>query len=281
MKRLSGDGNQMDYSIIVPSNGRPYCLDRLLRSLRHVPAPRSVIVGHSTPDTAPDWVHAWYESLFADPLVRAVPLTGNRGPGGARRDLAALCDTPYVMFLDDDLVLTPDSAKLFPPLLARQADIVGGVWLQDRPSNYKELIGEAQARVIPLDNNPAPAVKTVPVGFTYSFAPDTVIKAPVSCPAGLDTLVFVDDLIPNIALHMDVFAKINFDEQFLYFFEWYDFYMQAQTAELLCATATGARFIHMPEPYACLTAPHLRPREEDRERFRKKWHLFPLVSGEA
>src|ERR1700744_5218664 len=127
----------MDYSIIVPTNARPYCLERLLRSLRHVPPPRTVIVGNSTPDTAPGWVHEWYRAICDDPIVRMLPLAPNRGPGGARRDLAALCESPYLLFLDDDFVLTPRSADLFGPLVDKKADIVGGVWLQDKPSDYK------------------------------------------------------------------------------------------------------------------------------------------------
>jgi GT2 family glycosyltransferase len=276
----------MDYSIIVPTNARPYCLERLLISLRHVPPPRAVIVGNSTPDTAPDWVHEWYRAICDDPIVRAIPLAPNRGPGGARRDLAALCESPYLLFLDDDFVLTPQSADLFRPLVNKQADIVGGVWLQDKPSDYGTLIGEQQARAIPLYDIVAPAVRTVPAGFTYSFSaepavPRLAIKTSISCSVTLDTLLFVDDLIPNIALHRDVFDKIAFDERFLYFFEWYDFFMQARTAGLRCATVTGAHFIHMPEPYVCLTAPHLRPREEDRQRFFEKWGILPLISGEA
>jgi GT2 family glycosyltransferase len=276
----------MDYTIIVPTNARPYCLERLLRSLRHVPPPRSVIVGNSTPDVAPDWVHAWYETLFDAAGITALQLAPNRGPGGARRDLVALCETPYLMFLDDDVLLTPASSGLFRPLLDSRADIVGGPWLQDKPSDYHTLIGEEQARAIPLDDNPAPAVKTVPAGFTYSFSsaeaePRYVIKTPITCSTALDTLIFVDDLMPNIAMHRDVLDRINFDERFLYFFEWYDFYMQAKTAGVRCATATGAKFIHMPEPYTTLTAPHLRPREEDRERFAAKWRIKPLLSGEA
>lgn len=276
----------MDYTIIVPTNARPYCLERLLRSLRHVPPPRAVIIGNSTPDSAPAWVHDWYRSLFDAASVRAVLLQPNRGPGGARRDLAAMCETPYMMFLDDDVVLTPSSARLFAPLADKRADIVGGPWLQDRQSDYKTLYGEAQARAVELETVPVPAVRTVPAGFTYSFSAEEsefryVIKSPVSCPAALDTLIHVDDLIPNIALHRDIFERIDFDERFLYFFEWYDFYMQAREAGLRCATATGAKFIHRPEPYVCLTAPHLRPREEDRLRFAEKWKTVPLVSGEA
>ena len=276
----------MDYSIIVPTNARPYCLERLLRSLWQVPLPRTVIVGNSTPDTAPAWVHEWYRSICDDPIVQVLPLTPNRGPAGARRDLVALCETPYLLFLDDDFVLTPKSAELFRPLVNKQADIVGGVWLQDKPSEYGTLIGEQQARAIPLDDIAAPAVRTVPAGFTYSFsaeeaAPRLVIKSTISCPVTLDTLICVDDLIPNIALHREVLDKIAFDERFLYFFEWYDFFMQARTAGLRCATATGAKFVHMPEPYVCLTAPHLRPREEDRQRFFEKWGLIPLISGES
>ncbi len=275
----------MDYSLVVPTNARPYCLERLLKSLRHLPAPTWVIVGDSTPPEAPEWVRLWYERLFASPGLRVVRLEPNRGPSGARRDLIARCDTPYVLFLDDDVVATPSSARVFDPLVEGRADIVGGTWLQDKWSDYGRLLEEDQARQLPLDDLPIPEPKVVPVGFMYSFScadiePRCVIKTQLTCSAMLDAIVFVDDLVPNIAMKTEILDRVNFDERFLYYFEWYDFYMQAREAGLRCACNTAAKFAHMPEAYAWQAAPHLRPREDDRERFRAKWRVKPLFSGE-
>ena len=218
----------MDYSIVVATNSRPYCLERLLKSVSLLPAPKSIIVGNSTPDNAPDWVHEWYNLLSASSNLCMLRLQPNRCPGGARRDLISVCETPYVLLLDDDVVITPSSVRIFEPLEDGRADIVGGPWLQERTSDYSEIMAKGDAQAVRLENISLPDIRVVPIGSTYSFSPKDiepryVIKARLSCSASLDTLIFVDDLVPNIATKTDTFKQINFDERFLYFFEWYDF----------------------------------------------------------
>ena len=276
----------INFCIIVPTNARPYCLERLLQSSRatlHI-APQRILVGNSTAPDAPDWVHHWYDKLGNTPGIDVIRLAPNQSPASSRKALVAKCSSEYIMMLDDDHVITASSNLLLQTIAASNWDIVGGIWLQDKNSDYRHLITENDARSVIIDKLPVPSVESVCFGWTYSFSrgrdPGLIIKTPVKGSPRLKYLLEFDNLMPSTLVRREVFDKINFDERFMYFFEWFDFYLQAKHAGVKCATHTGAHFLHLPERYAYKSAAQLNPREEDRERFLQKWGLIPLFSGE-
>jgi GT2 family glycosyltransferase len=275
-----------NYSIIIPTNARPYCLERLLRSLEANLSvlPQQTLVGNSTSPEAPEWVHRWYDRLSKIPTVDVISLAPNQSPASSRKALIARCSSEYIMMLDDDQVATASSELILQTISESTRELVGGIWLQDKNPDYGTMMTENDALSASVEPR-IPDVERTCFGFTYTFsseiAPGLVIKTPVEGSPRLKYLIDIDDLMPSIIARRDVFQRIDFDERYMYFFEWFDFYMQAKRAAIKCATHTGAQFLHVPERYACKSAAQLNPREEDRKRFFQKWGLIPLFSGET
>jgi mycofactocin system glycosyltransferase len=90
-----------DLTVVVPVRDRPQQLDRLLAFLAG--CSRVIVVDDASRDPAP--VAASCEARGA----HFVPLLSNCGPGGARNAGLALVRTPYVAFVDSDVVATPAS----------------------------------------------------------------------------------------------------------------------------------------------------------------------------
>ena len=125
------------FSIVVPTNARPYCLERLLRSLPHLGAtPQQILVGNSTVGDAPEWILRWYDRLGKIPGVDLITLAPNQSPGSSRKALISKCSAEYIMLLDDDQVVTSSSILLLQTISTSTWDAVGGIWLQNRKPDY-------------------------------------------------------------------------------------------------------------------------------------------------
>ncbi|MES5820517.1 mycofactocin biosynthesis glycosyltransferase MftF [Streptomyces sp. RG80] len=99
------------YTVVVPVRDRPRQLDRLLRS-----------IGTDTPVIVVDDAShhpAAVAGVAAEHGARLVTLAVNAGPAGARNAGLRLVGTPYVVFVDSDIVLDPDTV---PTLLRHFAD---------------------------------------------------------------------------------------------------------------------------------------------------------------
>jgi glycosyltransferase involved in cell wall biosynthesis len=275
------------YALLILTNARPYCLERLLNSVGQLtPPPSEIIVGNGTSANAPDWVTAWYGTLAKRPDIRTIHLRESEGPAASRHDLIKTCTADYAMLLDDDGVLTPSSSRLLTGIASAHCDILGGVLLQNRDSDYENLRSFEAARTCLAADPEDYGQRTICIGFTYSMSQQRdglgcVIKTPVYCPATFEGIIPIDDISPNIIASMSILSSLRFDPQFEYYFDWYDFYMQARTMGLRAATDTGARFLHLPEKYAAFNAARLCPREQDKARFYRKWKIHPLFSGET
>lgn len=275
------------FSVVVPTNARPYCLERLLESLKFFDSqPDCIIVGNSTPESAAGWIRDWYDSLLDSHGVMNIRLAPNESPSASRRELISYSRSEYVLLLDDDVIVTPSSYRIIDTIGCSDFDLLGGVWLQPQGSNYSQIISEGEARKLPRSNLWQSTLDIATIGYVYSFShvnsrAKVVVKTPVRCVAMLRTQMMVDDLVPSLIARREVFDSINFDSQYLHFFEWFDFFMQARNAGLRYAVDTGAQFVHIPEAYANPASPQLNPRELDRMRFSRKWGMTPLFSGEA
>ncbi|MEV7889773.1 mycofactocin biosynthesis glycosyltransferase MftF [Streptomyces sp. NPDC002817] len=98
-------------TVVVPVRDRPRQLDRLLRS-----------IGADTPVIVVDDASrrpAAVAEVAAEHGARLVALAANVGPAGARNTGLRLVTTPFVVFADSDIVLTPDTV---PTLLRHFAD---------------------------------------------------------------------------------------------------------------------------------------------------------------
>jgi mycofactocin glycosyltransferase len=93
-----------ELTVVVPVRDRPEALDRLLDSID--PRIRVIVVDDCS--VGPDGV-ARVAAAYAAELV---VLSTNLGPAGARNAGLACVSTPYVAFIDSDMVLDPDTLPL-------------------------------------------------------------------------------------------------------------------------------------------------------------------------
>ncbi len=100
-----------EVTFVVPVRDRPAMLRRLLRSIGE--GARIIVVDDASRDAAA--VRRVAEGFRA----RLVVLSRNLGPAGARNAGLAVVETPYVVFVDSDMVLDPDTV---PVLLRHFAD---------------------------------------------------------------------------------------------------------------------------------------------------------------
>ncbi|MFK0288753.1 mycofactocin biosynthesis glycosyltransferase MftF [Streptomyces sp. NPDC090499] len=99
------------YTVVVPVRDRPRELDRLLAGIG--PGVPVIVVDDASSRRAP------VEAVAARHGARFVPLDVNVGPAGARNAGLRLVETPYVVFVDSDVVLPPDTV---PTLLRHFSD---------------------------------------------------------------------------------------------------------------------------------------------------------------
>ncbi|MGC9537411.1 mycofactocin biosynthesis glycosyltransferase MftF [Streptomyces sp. UG1] len=106
-----GTGTDPSCTYVIPVRDRPRELDRLLES---IPAGSPVIVVEDA-SRRPDPITA----VATRHGAHLVPLAVNVGPAGARNAGLRLVTTPYVAFVDSDIVLAPETV---PTLLRHFAD---------------------------------------------------------------------------------------------------------------------------------------------------------------
>jgi HAD superfamily hydrolase (TIGR01662 family) len=117
------------YVVVVPTVGRPClqeCLDALAKAVSAGAfAPRQVVLADDRRDT-PDPLPTVVPAEFAD-LVTEVTLEG-RGPAAARNaGWRAAVPSEWVVFLDDDVLVSPEWAEQLAADLTEAAPDVGGV----------------------------------------------------------------------------------------------------------------------------------------------------------
>lgn len=101
---------------VVPVRDRPFQLDRLLRSI--APGSEVIVVDDASRNAAA------VEAVAVRHGARFVPLPVNVGPSGARNAGLRLVRTPFVVFVDSDIVLAEETV---PTLLRHFADPCLGI----------------------------------------------------------------------------------------------------------------------------------------------------------
>jgi histidinol-phosphate phosphatase family protein len=112
----------VSYSVVIPTIGRD-CLARCLTALAQAegPEPDAVVVVDDRPGQPP----------ALDAAAAGLPVTvlrsGGRGPAAARNAGWRAAASPWIAFLDDDVVIRPDWRRRLAEDLAGQPARVGGV----------------------------------------------------------------------------------------------------------------------------------------------------------
>jgi mycofactocin system glycosyltransferase len=158
--------DQSEVTFVVPVYGRPAALDRLLTSIGEG---RSVIV---VDDVSPD--RPAIEAIVrAHTGVRYLALSVNGGPAAARNEGLRHVTTPYVAFVDSDIVLDADATSILlrhfaDPRVALAAPRVLGL-RDDRGLNwigrYEESRSSLDLGIHPATVRPRSPVSWVPGAF--------------------------------------------------------------------------------------------------------------------
>ncbi|MGZ0237677.1 glycosyltransferase family 2 protein, partial [Streptomyces sp. CPS1] len=113
------------YTVVVPTVGRP-CLAECLRALAEAEGhvPHEVIVVDDRPETDGE-LPLTASGLLLD-RVRTLR-TGGKGPAAARNAGWRTVETPWTVFLDDDVQVLPDWSRLLAQDLSEAGEGIGGI----------------------------------------------------------------------------------------------------------------------------------------------------------
>lgn len=90
------------------------------------------------------------------------------------------------------------------------------------------------------------------------------------------TSVSVHGVMSSMLVRTEIFKKINFDKRYKFFYELFDFFMQAYHKGLEIRALPSVIFEHRPEKYTGPTMRKLHSPEEDMQRFIEKWGVIPI-----
>jgi mycofactocin system glycosyltransferase len=158
-----------DLTVVVPVRDRPAQLERCLDAVRSTcPDAHIIVVDDGSRDPAP--VRAICATLSARVIRHERP----QGPGAARNAALAVCATPFVGFVDSDVVLTAGApgrllGHLCDPSVGAVAPRVRGL------PPARGVIGAFQARRSALDMGPRGGL--VAPGRAVSYVPSAVLFA--------------------------------------------------------------------------------------------------------
>jgi len=243
----------VELTIGIPTANRPEKLRACLDSIKeHVDfAFKLIIVDSSSEDLRykPD---DWLEN------TEIIVPTEMLSPSHARKIIAEKCDTPMLLYLDDDMTVSEGALQELIDYLKchKDVDIVGaavneyGYW---RDIGLFLMIGEVDGSRV-------------------------VVKKPVRKEwmdkRGLESLRV--DLItqPPFLMRTGIFKKVNFDENYLWASEIYDFFFQCLHHGIVSVVIPSAVFHHFPTRYAAPTHKQSKRRHNlaGKEYFHKKWN---------
>lgn len=129
----------MFFSIIIPTYNRRPILEKCLTALEQQPLPANTAVdGYEVvvvDDGSTDGTVAWLQQTAAFPHVRLVE-QDHQGPAAARNLGIASAKGDTIIFIDSDLVVTPDFLRAHSETLQQEAEHLGS----DRLFTYGRVI---------------------------------------------------------------------------------------------------------------------------------------------
>lgn len=246
----------LQVTIGIPTCGRPAAIEACLASIReNVTTEHSVIVVDSL---LTDEATAEYAR---HPDVRVIGLKDPIGPSAARKLISDAAETPYVLFVDDDNLVTPGSVEGLLAHLESHPDveIAAGGWNQDEGLGKRALgqyfhFGQIGDR------------KVVYKSFVTIDAAERLELSSVR----------VDGVLATMMVRRRLFTEVGFDPQYDFFYELWDLFMQCLERAVHIDALPTVIFEHKPVPYTGTTRRQTGDTAADKRRFAEKWGLDPI-----
>ncbi len=251
-------------TIGIPTAGRPQAIAACLESIRrHVDVEHRVVVLDSLPSDQARETYAIHPTVTW--LESDTPL----GPAAARRRIGEAVDTPYLLYLDDDNLVTRGAVRALLDHLERYPDveIVAGSWHEDRSAKD----GSTRQR------------RTL--GQFFRFGRDRA--GPVVIREGLTlddherlnlAAYRVDAVQATMLMQSRILSDVAFDPRYDFFFDLFDFFMQCRQRGLRTEVIPDVVFGHRPLPYEQATVRQSSDKDLDERRFVDKWGVRPVRS---
>ena len=247
-------------TIAIPTNGRPSCLSKCILSIKQKTSlSYTILVVDSTPIDTLDAVRKAYDEIYsAHSDIEVIKFPHTVSPAAARKILAEKAETPYLLFLDDDLEIKNNSIELmYDAAINTPYQIISGIW--------EEKTGTRAA------------------GFNYNIGSHNnsrfVLKSPVQWDEmPEDTIVRFHDVQASLFAKTELFQRFPFDDRYDFYFDLFDFFFQCYQSDISIGVHGGARFLHNPMKYRSVSARQTQDYNADKNRFHEKWGYEPVLS---
>lgn len=246
---------QSELTIGIPTCAREESISLCIKSiLKNVRIPFKLIVVDNT--------KAYYQpkirlSEIFD-LYKYIEIETPVGPSASRKIIAENTSTEFLLYLDDDNFVRKNAVETMMEHLKNNphVSIVSGAWYEKR--NFK--FGQNFNFGTKNGNN---------IVFK-TFVNYNKIKE-----MGLSSVRF-DSVFASMLCRTKIFQKVMFDEQYRWFYELFDFFMQCYNENIIIESLTDVVFDHKPSGYSGKTMKHDKRRMEGKEIFTKKWEITPV-----
>lgn len=180
-------------------------------------------------------------------------------PSAARKLIAENTETEYLLFLDDDIIVRKNTVETLLNYLHKNPDvsIVSGAWSEY--GTFREL-----GQIFIFGEN-----------STQKYVFKKFITVPEARKLGL-TAIKVHGVMSTMLVRTEIFKKINFDERYSFFYELFDFFMQALHEGIEIRALPNVIFDHRPQKYRGVTMRKLHDPSEDKKKFIEKWGVVPI-----
>ena len=180
-------------------------------------------------------------------------------PSAARKIIPKYVDTDYLLFLDDDIIVPKNTIESLLKYLDTNSEVsmVSGVW-----NEYGKFREVGQIFVFGKDMRNNYVFKKF---LTMNDIRNLRLES-----------VRVHGTMSSILARIETFKKINFDERYDFFYELFDFFLQAYYHNIKIEVLPNAIFYHKPTRYRGFTMRKIHSPDIDRKKFIDKWGIIPI-----
>ena len=253
------DKNKIELTIGIPAAGRTEKLVSCVRSIQnYAPTNVKIIILNNAITDIPDSIKLLDNVQIIKPQIC-------QSPSASRKLIGDNTETPYLLYLDEDMTISPNSVER----------------LIDFMNNNKDI---SIASGVLFENK-----KEFPIAYHFGFGKIRekmcVWKEPIyRCiliSSGLDYYQ-TDFAHPPFVLRTSILKNVSFDPNFYWGSELFDFFLQCYNQRIKSASLEGVIFYHHPGVYQNETfkTKHFENNRLGKQYFNKKWgiEIIPAIS---